>query len=102
VAGPEQVRREVEKLKDRINQDVGLVANPESDLRMLERALDVEKETSGFYQRMVEELAPEHREMFRYFLEIEKGHLAIVEAEIDSVSGMGFWFGVPEFNLEVE
>ena len=100
VAGPEQIKREVARLKEQMDKPAGRVADPESDLRMLEKALEVEKETSEFYHKMVQELAPEERVMFQHFLEIEKGHLAIVEAEIDSVSGMGFWFGVPEFNLE--
>jgi hypothetical protein len=35
-------------------------------------------------------------------LEIEDGHLAIVQAQLDSVQGMGFWFDVAEFRLETE
>ena len=33
-------------------------------------------------------------------LEIEEGHVAIVQAELDSLQGMGFWFDMQEFNLE--
>lgn len=101
VAGPEQMRQEVEKLRASISKDAGLVADKESDIRMLERAVEVEQETSDFYQRMVEELSPEHREMFQHFLDIERGHLAIVEAELDSVGQSGFWFGIPEFDVEI-
>jgi hypothetical protein len=33
-------------------------------------------------------------------VEIEEGHQAIVQAEIDSVSGMGVWFDTMELSLE--
>ncbi len=33
---------------------------------------------------------------------IEDGHLAIVQAQLDSVQGMGFWFDIAEFRLEAE
>ena len=49
---------------------------------------------------MVSELPPEGRALFERFLEIEQGHVAIVQAEIDAVSGLGFWFDVQEFRLE--
>ncbi len=71
-------------------------------MSMLNRALEVEKETSAFYTRMSQELPRQQSSLFERFLEIEKGHLAIVEAEIDSLNGSGYWFGFQEFNLEVE
>ena len=40
------------------------------------------------------------QEMFRRFVEIEEGHQKIVQAEIDCVSGAGFWFDSMEFKLE--
>ncbi len=63
--------------------------------------MEVEQDTSEFYGRMVSDLPVEHRGIFQHFLEIERGHLAIVEAELDSLSQSGFWFGVPEFDLEI-
>ena len=50
---------------------------------------------------MVEELPEGARPLFRRFLEIEDGHLAMVQAEIDTLAGTGFWFDVQEFSLEV-
>jgi rubrerythrin len=67
---------------------------------MLEKALAVETETSGFYKKMVAELPPEGRAFFERFVEIELGHVALVEAELNSVQGAGFWFDMPEFDLE--
>jgi hypothetical protein len=49
---------------------------------------------------MVRELPVEGQNLFSRFLEIEDGHGAIVQAEIDSVKRMGFWFDLKEFDLE--
>lgn len=71
-----------------------------AELDHLKKAYAVETETSGFYRRMADELPDEARKLFSRFLDIEEGHLAIVQAQIDHVSGTGYWFDVREFNLE--
>ena len=71
-----------------------------AEAEMLARAREVEKETGDFYKRMVAELDGDEREFFRRFVEIEEGHLAIVDAELDAVRRAGFWFDMPEFDLE--
>ena len=38
--------------------------------------------------------------MFARFLEIEDGHVAIVQAELDFISDNGFWFDFQEFDME--
>jgi rubrerythrin len=70
-----------------------------SELRMLRNALEVETETNEFYKRMVKELSEEGQKLFSRFVEIEEGHKAIVQAEIDYVSGPGYWFDFREFDL---
>jgi len=72
----------------------------DTELELLRRALEVETDTSDFYQQMVAQLPTDVQPLFARFLEIEQGHRALVQAEIDSVSGMGFWFDMPEFDLE--
>ena len=72
------------------------------ELELLKQALDAEIKTSDFYKEMVRTLDAEGQEMFRRFVEIEEGHEAIVQAEIDSLSNLGFWFDIPEFRLENE
>ncbi|MDQ7006060.1 MAG: ferritin family protein [Acidobacteriota bacterium] len=69
------------------------------EVRLLEKALKVEQETSDFYRRMVDELDGQGRRLFARFLEIEEGHGTIVQAEIDAANGHGFWFDIPEFRL---
>jgi rubrerythrin len=73
---------------------------PELDL--LHKALEAEIKTSNFYKEMVKTLDGDGQKLFKRFVEIEEGHEAIVQAEIDSVSQMGFWFDTPEFRLEME
>lgn len=70
-----------------------------TEIEMLGKALEAERKTSGFYKRMVAELPPEGQELFARFIEIEEGHLAIVQAELDSVTGTGAWFDWMEIRL---
>jgi rubrerythrin len=71
-----------------------------SEVEHLQRALAAEKETSAFYRKMVAEQSEQRQRLFARFLEIEEGHVAIVQAEIDAVSGSGFWFDMMEFDVE--
>jgi rubrerythrin len=74
-----------------------------SALVTLRKAEAAERATAAWYHKVVDELAgATEKAMFARFLEIEEGHAAIVQAEIDSVTGLGFWFDVPEFQLEAE
>ncbi len=89
------IKENVKKLKKQAStQDFA------DELSILKKALRLEVETSKFYRRMVRELPAEHQPLFEKFVEIEEGHEAIVQAEIDSVQGLGFWFDFMEFNLE--
>ncbi len=96
IPAADAIRRGIRRLEERLG--TGRLEGPE--VEMLRRALEVEVETSDFYARMVAVLPPEHRPMFARFLEIEQGHQAIVQAEIDTVTGLGYWFDVQEFALE--
>ncbi|MFH1418609.1 MAG: ferritin family protein [Planctomycetota bacterium] len=69
------------------------------EMKMLSKALDAERRTSDFYRKMVKELPPEGQRLFERFVEIEEGHLAIVQAEMDSLAGTGAWFDVLEVKL---
>jgi rubrerythrin len=70
-----------------------------AEKKMLEKALEMEEETSAFYGRMVAEM-DEGRQLFRRFLEIEDGHVAIVQAELDYLNRSGTYFDFQEFNME--
>jgi rubrerythrin len=68
----------------------------------LKTALQYEKDADAFYRRLIMELPMEEQMLFQGFLGIEDGHVALVQAELDSVLGTGFWFDVMEFRLESE
>jgi rubrerythrin len=72
------------------------------ELEWLKRALEAEIKTSNFYKEMVAKLDGEGQTLFNRFVEIEEGHQAIVQAEINAVGNWGFWFDTPEFRLENE
>jgi len=94
VPSAERIAAGIKTLKARV-----ATKSPENELRLLRRALQVEVETGGFYRSVVNELPAEARPLFQRFIEIEEGHQKIVQAEIDSVSGLGFWFDMQEFDL---
>lgn len=72
----------------------------DDERQVLDVALNLEKETSDYYRRLIGQVESPAREMFQRFLEIEDGHVAMVQAEIDYLSDNGFWFDFTEFNME--
>jgi len=72
------------------------------EIDALKIALQFEKDADSFYRRLVRELPADQQELFAKFLSIEDGHLELVQAQLDSVLGTGFWFDVMEFRLETE
>ncbi len=92
---------------ERSLRDIGqtLKARPsrrKHELELLKKALAAEIQTGNFYSDVARQLDAEGQEVFKRFVEIEKGHTAIVQAEIDSMNKWGFWFDTPEFRLENE
>jgi rubrerythrin len=71
-----------------------------AELESLRKALKAERETSDFYKQMVAALDADGKKLFERFVEIEEGHLAIVQAEMDLVTGSGFWFDTADFSPE--
>ena len=91
----ETIRDGIRKLKAKMEKkDRG------TELQMLGKALEVENDTTNFYRKMVSELSAEGQRLFARFVEIEEGHLAIVQAEIDYLSKTGYWFDIKEFDME--
>ncbi len=86
------------KLKQNLSPDRRVSRGTE--LESLTKALQLERETSAFYKQMVATLDAEGKQLFERFVEIEEGHVAIVQAEMDMVTGAGFWFDTAEISLE--
>ena len=72
----------------------------QEELALLEQAREAERQTCEFYENMVRELPPKGQALFRQFLEVEEDHLNIVQYQIDSLTGTGFWMGWPDFDME--
>ncbi len=99
IPSKQKIDDESNKLKLKLQTTKADEKYKNTQLKMLKKALEVEQDTSDFYKRIVSELSSEGQELFMRFIEIEEGHKAIVQAEIDSITGIGYWFDMPEFNL---
>lgn len=93
------IAQSIDSLGDKVA--AGDTGKHDKELELLRRALEVETETSNFYREMARTLDGKGQQLFARFVEIEEGHQAIVQAEIDCLSGSGFWFDTPEFSLEL-
>ena len=70
------------------------------EIELLRKARQMEAETGSFYKRMVAELDETGQNLFRGFLEIEDAHYDLVQAQLESLEGGGFWYDCMEFSLE--
>lgn len=95
---PEWVRR----ARNRVARGPARGVAEKSDVDLVKLALELERETSSFYRELMEKLTPDDGEVFRPFLDVEDGHLDIVQAELDSLTGLGYWHDLMEFSLEAE
>jgi len=69
----------------------------------LHTALALEKRAHDFYLTQVKATHDQNaREMYQRLAEMEEAHYELIQAEIDSISRTGFWFGLQEFSLEIE
>lgn len=71
------------------------------ELTALQTALDLERRSIEFYTNWASKTTdPELRRLLVQLKEVEESHFDLIQAEIDSLTGTGFWFGIPEFDLE--
>ncbi|MEJ2420954.1 MAG: hypothetical protein P8018_04355 [Acidobacteriota bacterium] len=63
-------------------------------------ALKLEDEATDHYKHLMGVLGPQGKELFKRFIEIEDGHTALVQTEIDVVTKTGFFYDFQEFNLD--
>ena len=95
IPSQEAIEASLARLQQRMSQQ-----DYSAELEMLKKALALEIEATAFFKKMVGELKAEEQKLFARFVEIEQGHEAIVQAEIDALTGLGYWFDYQEFNLE--
>ncbi|MFA6317124.1 MAG: hypothetical protein WC943_06870 [Elusimicrobiota bacterium] len=93
-----RVRRGAARLRKTMRKHASTPGREE--VALLTRVVRAEEEVTAFYRAAVAEAGGDARKLFSRFLEIEEGHTAPAQAEPDSVTGMGFWLDVREFDLE--
>lgn len=72
------------------------------ELTALKTALDMERNSIEYYQRLYESLdKKELRNIAHRLVELEEGHYDIIQMQMDSVTNTGFWFDTQEFSLEM-
>ena len=77
------------------------VENQSVELEYLKKALDLERDAMQFFEKAISEAeSPEAREIFKRIRDEEQAHYDLIQAEIDSVNGSGFWFDVHEFYMD--
>jgi rubrerythrin len=74
----------------------------QNDRSALESALELEVRARDFYAEQARSGAEAGRPVFGRLAEMEQAHVELVQAELDSITGSGFWFGLQEFSLETE
>jgi rubrerythrin len=71
------------------------------ELDFLRKALDLERKAIGFFEKAAREAeTTEARDVFTQILDQEQGHYDLIQAEIDSINGSGYWFDVQEFYMD--
>ena len=71
------------------------------DMKALQEALGFEKKAVEFYMDQVAKADDDvSRSFYRSIQAIEEGHVKIIQAELDSLQGTGFWLDYQEISLE--
>lgn len=98
VPSPEEITKSLKDVRKTVRPKATKLT---VELELLKKALEAERKTSLFYKEMAGTLDAEGKQMFQCFVEVEKGHEAIVQAEINCVNNSGVWMDTLEFGLEV-
>jgi rubrerythrin len=94
---PEKIRLGLQRLRAKVAPPK---TAPAAELDLLKQALAAENETAAFYRNSVSQLPVEGQKLFARFMQIEEGHGALVQAEINALEHSGFYYDLQEFDLE--
>ncbi len=71
------------------------------EIDALNTALDLERNAAKFFREQANLVSDaEAKALFIRLAEWEDAHFDIIQAELDSIQGTGFWFGIPEFQMD--
>jgi rubrerythrin len=92
----ENIKKEISKIqKTMAKKDFNV------EIEMLRKALNLELDSSNFYENLIKKLSKQDGRFFTPFIEVENNHLAFVQAELDSITGEGHWWAFPELDMEI-
>jgi rubrerythrin len=92
----EEVLPKIREKQQRTRGESGLL-----EIDALNTALDLERKAAKFFRDqagLVDDA--EVKAMFIRLAEWEDAHFDLIQAELDSIQGTGFWFGIPEFQMD--
>jgi rubrerythrin len=98
-------RSEIEEIVPRLSQREVRTRGEEgqNELSALHTALELEERGIQFYERQAGAASsPDAKAMFERLAEMERAHFELIQAQIDYITGTGYWFGIREFSPEVE
>ena len=93
------IERVAPKIKEKTQKIKGQSGLAEVDA--LNAALDLERQAAKFFREkaeLVDEAAA--KDLFNRLAEWEESHFDIIQAELDAINNTGFWFGIPEFQMD--
>jgi len=71
------------------------------EIDALNTALDLERKAAKFFREQANLVSDaEAKALFIRLAEWEDAHFDLIQAELDSIQGTGFWFGIPEFQMD--
>ncbi len=94
---------EIEKVLPSIRDKVKRIRgeNGAADIDALNTALEMERKAAAFFREQEAAVDnPVAKQIFQRLAEWEDAHYDIIQAELDAIQGTGFWFGIPEFQMD--
>ena len=92
----EHVLPKIREKQQRTRGESGLL-----EVDALNTALDLERKAAKFFRDQAAMVDDEEvKAMFLRLAEWEDAHFDLIQAELDSIQGTGFWFGIPEFQMD--
>ncbi len=92
----------IEKVVPKLREKDVLTKGTEGQdqLSALRTAANLERDSIHLYENIRDQADdPEVKRIAQRLVEMEESHYELIQAEIDSILGTGFWFGYKEFDL---
>lgn len=92
----EQVAPTIRDKQQKTRGESGLL-----EIDALNTALDLERKAAEFFREQANLISDaDAKALFIRLAEWEDAHFDLIQAELDSIQGTGFWFGIPEFQMD--